>query len=330
MKPLLAITMGDINGVGPEILAKASTQDRLYEMCTPLILGCPKTYAAAGGANGGYRPPQLVSDSASARTATDTLSFLDVDVSVPPYRPGTLDSEAGACAMRWLEKSVDLAISGAVDGIVTCPINKEGIHQAGYTFRGHTDYIAERTVSPDYRMCLFTDRIRIIHITDHLPLRDAVAAVSMERILTSVRLGHDALCRLNLPRKRIAVAGLNPHAGEAGAFGSEEQDIIAPAVSACRSEGIDCTGPYSPDTLFKRGFEGEFDLIIAMYHDQGHIPLKLLAMDKGVNVTLGIPIVRTSVDHGTAYDIAGKNMAREQSFLAAVALAAELASTKPS
>ena len=328
MKPLLAITMGDINGIGPEILAKASLHTALYEACTPLVIGCPKAYEAAGKDIASYRPPQLVTKPDLAHTISDELPFLESNITAPPYRPGTLDPEAGRCAMQWLEKSVDLAIPGSIDGIVTCPINKEGIHQAGYAFRGHTDYIAERTNAPDFRMCLFTDRIRIIHISDHLPLRDAVEAVSRERIETSIRLGHDALINLKLPRKKIAVAGLNPHAGEAGAFGTEENDIIAPAIEACRSEGIDCTGPYSPDTIFKRGFEGEFDLIIAMYHDQGHIPLKLMAMDEGVNVTLGIPIIRTSVDHGTAYDIAGKNCAREHSLMAAIQLASQLASNK--
>ncbi len=180
------------------------------------------------------------------------------------------------------------------------------------------------TGAPDYRMCLFTDNMRIVHISAHFPLRDAVEMVRKDRIVTSIRIAHDALKRLGVPRRRIGVAGLNPHAGERGLLGTEEAREIEPAVAQCRAEGIDCSGPHPPDTVFRRMAEGEFDLVVAMYHDQGHIPLKLVAMDEGVNVTLGIPIVRTSVDHGTAYDIAGKGVARDDSLCAAIRLAARL------
>jgi 4-hydroxythreonine-4-phosphate dehydrogenase len=208
--------------------------------------------------------------------------------------------------------------------MVTCPITKEGLRQAGYPYSGHTPLIAEMTGAKDYRMCLFTDRLRIVHITAHLSLRDALDAVKTPRILRSIRVADEALHHMGIAQPRIAVAGLNPHAGEVGAFGREEIDEIEPAVKAACAEGLDCSGPHPPDTVFRRMNEGEFDVVVAMYHDQGHIPLKLIAMDEGVNVTLGIPIVRTSVDHGTAFDIAGSGVAREQSLCAAVRFAAQL------
>jgi 4-hydroxythreonine-4-phosphate dehydrogenase len=245
----------------------------------------------------------------------------------PVVTPGYIDPQAGRCAMEWLREAVTLCQNGAINGIVTCPISKECIHLAGYTCDGHTDFIADMTHAPDYRMCLFSNTMRIVHITAHLSLRQAIDAVQSSRIVDSIRLGHEALLRMGVDRARIGVAGLNPHSGEAGAFGDEEHREIQPAVDLCRAEGIDCQGPYPPDTLFKRMHDGEFDLVIAMYHDQGHIPLKLIAMDEGVNVTLGIPIVRTSVDHGTAFDIAGKGIARPDSLNAAIKLAAQLSTS---
>ena len=325
MKPLLAITMGDVNGIGPEILAKALARPETWEQCRPVVIGDGATLEAMRGDVPACPPTQPVADVAEAADADGTCPVLDGGFLAPRRRAGTLDPEAGGCAIEWLTLAVRLAQEGRVDGIVTCPINKEGVHRAGYTCSGHTDYIAEMTGSPDYRMCVFAGPMRVVHITAHLALRDALDAVEPERISTTIRIADEALRGLGLARRRIAVAGLNPHAGEAGAFGDEEVTVIAPSVAACRAEGIDCSGPYPADTVFRRMRENEFDLVVAMYHDQGHIPMKLVAMDEGVNVTLGIPIVRTSVDHGTAYDIAGTGRAREHSLCAAIALAAEFA-----
>ena len=194
----------------------------------------------------------------------------------------------------------------------------------GCAYDGHTPFIAALTGSTDYRMCLFSPHMRVVHITAHLALRDALASITQERILSSVDIAGHALRRLGMPNPRIAVAGVNPHAGENGAFGREELDIIAPAVAACRQRGWNCTGPWPPDTVFARMYQGEFDVVIAMYHDQGHIAVKLVAMDEGVNVTLGLPIVRTSPGHGTAYDLAGTGRAREHSLVAAIRLARQL------
>jgi len=237
---------------------------------------------------------------------------------------GLQDPEAGRSAVAWIESAIRGCIRGEFDAMVTCPISKECIYKAGCPHTGHTELVASMTGTADYRMCLFAGNMRIVHLTGHLSLRDALACVTMDRIVRSVEIGNDALHRMGMPAPHIGVAGLNPHAGEAGAFGREEIDIIAPAVAECCARGIDCTGPFSPDTIFRMMREGNLDMVIAMYHDQGHIPLKLIAMDEGVNVTLGIPIVRTSVDHGTAFDIAGQGIAREDSLVSALKLAASL------
>ncbi len=319
--------MGDVNGIGPEIVAKAFADPSLMKICSPVVFGSAEIYAAAK-INLQDTPEPFILNSLDDLHAAPlhALPFLECDVEAPPYRPGELSSRAGRCAMQWLEHAVRCAMDEKVDGIVTCPINKEGIHAAGYTVRGHTDFIAKMTGAKSYRMCLFTDTLRIIHLSGHLPLKDALTLVKKDRIVETIHMAHDALVGLNTPRKRIAVSGLNPHAGEAGAFGDEERDEIAPAVAACKDHGIDCEGPISPDAVYKQALDGRYDAVIAMYHDQGHIPLKLVAMDEGVNVTLGIPIVRTSVDHGTAYDIAGRGRARAQSLKAAILLAAQLLS----
>lgn len=326
MKPILALTMGDVNGVGPEILAKALEHDAVWDICRPLVLGSGKALESARRFAPDCPPVCLVNDVEDVVWNRTSVPVQEGGVSVPALCPGTQDPEAGRCAVEWLMLAVRLAQAQRIAGLVTCPLSKECIHQAGYLYSGHTEIVAEMTASPDYRMCLFTDTMRIVHITSHLSMRDAIAAVKKDRIVKSIRIGHDALVRLGLTRRRIAVAALNPHAGEGGAFGTEEIDEILPAILECQQEGIDCSGPYPPDTVFRRMMSGEFDLVVSMYHDQGHIPLKLIAMDEGVNVTLGIPIIRTSVDHGTAYDIAGKGVAREHSLCSAIEHAVRLAS----
>lgn len=321
----IAITMGDVNGVGPEIIARAFAQRALLGEVRPLIVGSIEAYDRAAALVPGALPAAVVSTPQEASRVTSGLPFLAGVAPAPPYCPGQLDAEAGRAAMLWLSHAIDMAVAGDIAAIVTCPINKEGIHRAGYTCRGHTDFIAQRTSAPDYRMSLVVRDLLVIHISDHVSLRAALDEVRRDRIEESIRMADAALLRLGRTRRSIAVAGLNPHAGESGAFGSEEAQEIAPAVLACRVEGIDCSGPHSPDAVFRHAIEGRYDAVIAMYHDQGHIPMKLSGIDDGINITLGIPIVRTSVDHGTAYDIAGKGIAREDSLVAACRLAARLA-----
>lgn len=328
-KPRIAITLGDVNGVGPEILLKALVDRSLFDVCVPVVFGCGVLLETLAKEAGNSIEFVLVDSLAEAWAVEGGVPVFDVGVRAPQYTPGILSAEAGRCAVVWYQGAIAAALAGDVDAIVTCPINKEGIHQAGYeAYQGHTDMLAALTGGGNYRMCLFTDRMRIVHLTGHVALREALDWVKRDRIVDSVRLGRDALVRVAAENKRIAVAGLNPHAGEAGAIGREEIEEIGPAVTLCREEGIDCWGPFPPDTVFKRMAEGEFGMVIAMYHDQGHIPLKLIAMDEGVNVTLGTKVVRTSVDHGTAYDIAGKGVAREGSLLMAVRLAAQLSGTR--
>ena len=323
MKPILAITLGDINGVGPEVLAKALARPEPWQACQPLVVGDAGALDRARAFAPDCPAPAPVSNAEAAREA-EGVPVLAVGPPAPMERPGVIDPAAGACAAAWIEAAVRMAMDGAVDGIVTCPINKHCLHQGGFAYAGHTDFVAALTGTQDYRMSLFAGNMRAVHISSHCSLREALAQVEQGRIETTVRITAEALARLGLARRHIAVAGLNPHAGEEGAFGAEEQRIIAPAVAVCREAGVDCSGPYPPDTVFRRMRQGEFDAVVAMYHDQGHIPLKLVAMEEGVNVTLGIPIVRTSVDHGTAYDIAGKGVASEASLCAAIALAAQL------
>jgi 4-phospho-D-threonate 3-dehydrogenase / 4-phospho-D-erythronate 3-dehydrogenase len=323
-KPVLAITMGDVNGIGPEILAKALARPEIGYYCKPVIFGSVEALRAAAVFAPGMPEPQRIDSVSDPLTDGKRVGVIEAGFPGPEVRHGRMNPEAGRCAAEWIKEAVRCCLDRRVDGMVTCPISKECIQKAGYAYTGHTSLIAEMCNAADYRMCLFTETMRIVHITAHLSMRDAIAAVKADRIVSSIRIGHDALRRMGLDTPRIAVAGLNPHAGEAGVFGREEIDEILPAIQTCQVEGIPCSGPYPPDTVFRRMREGEFDMVIAMYHDQGHIPLKLIAMDEGVNVTLGIPIVRTSVDHGTAFDIAGKGLAREESLIAAVRLAAQL------
>ena len=308
-KPRIAITMGDVNGIGPEILARALARQEFNEACSVIVFGCKQTLDAASA---------VVN-----RTLPSTpVEIIDAGHTISQIRAGTVQRDAGAAAVAWIRAAVQAALDGDVDAVVTCPISKEGIHLAGCNAIGHTEIVAEMTATPGYRMSLFTDTMRIVHITGHLALSEALKKVESKRIAETIHIANDALMQLDLPRRKIAVAGLNPHAGENGLLGDEEAREIAPAVAMCQQQGIEVSGPYPPDTVFRRMQLGEFDLVVAMYHDQGHIPLKLVAMDEGVNVTLGTPIVRTSVDHGTAYDIDWKGMASEESLSAAVRMAA--------
>ena len=328
MKPALALTMGDTNGIGPEILAKALARPEIRDICHPIVVGDPEVFEAAREFAPDCPRAEVMSGFSAVETP-DRIPVLLSDFRAPALAPGRLDAEAGRCAVEWLKQAIRLALQDEIDGIVTCPLNKKGIHLAGYHYEGHTEILAEMTESPDFRMCLFAGPLRVVHVSSHCPLIRVVDFIKTDRIAQSIRIGHDALLRLGLERRQVAVAGLNPHAGEDGILGQEEAVEIAPAISRCQAEGIPCSGPYPPDTVFRRMADGEFDLVVAMYHDQGHIPMKLIAMDEGVNVTLGLPIIRTSVDHGTAYDIAGQGIARPESLCAAIRLAAGLAQIAP-
>ncbi len=339
----IGITMGDPAGIGPEIILKA-----LAEIAgrggtggfTPIVYGTRQAMAEAARALG--LAVSFVAPPTSARWPTVAL----VECSEPrhPIRVATLDAEAGRLAFAAIERAVRDAMAGAIAAIVTAPISKEAINLAGYAYAGHTDMLADLTGSRDTCMLLAHDKLRVAHVSTHVALAKVPSLVTPERITRVLELTLDALHRFGIEKPRIAVAALNPHAGEGGLFGDEDAKVIAPTVEAFRKRGEDVSGPISGDTVFVRALGNEFDAVIAMYHDQGHIPLKLLGFRidpvarkwtalSGVNITLGLPFVRTSVDHGTAFDIAGKGIASAQSMVEAIdfalAMIAEAGSAAP-
>ncbi len=326
-RPLLAVTMGDAAGIGPEIVIKALTEHRkaIDAVGRPVVvgdLGALERAAHVVDRTVALRPADppfstLLGDEAVAVHAVGALDLLSI-----PF--GQVSAEAGAAAVAYLERAIDLAKAGAVDGIVTAPINKEAIHRAGVDFPGHTEILAERTGTDLYGLTLVSPDLAVVHLSTHLPLSEAIALVTRERVSRFIRLTHTVGRQLGYERPRIAVAGLNPHAGEEGLFGTEEREAIAPAVAEARSSGIDVMGPVSPDVVFLQARRGVYDLVLAMYHDQGHVAVKTMGFERGVNVTAGLPIVRTSVDHGTAFDIAGTGRADPTSLIEAFVLAARI------
>ena len=310
----IALTMGDPSGIGPEIVAKVL--DAHVE--EPLIaVGHARAIGELGLAL--RHPVVAIEDPADWRA--DRINVLE------PARPylapqlGIASAQGGEMAVAYLDAAIELARCERIAAIVTAPISKEAVNLAGIPFTGHTEHIAQAFgVRGRERMLLVTDRLRVVHVTTHCALAGVSAALTLERVLETIRAAGQASLLLGDERHRIAVAGFNPHAGEGGLFGDEEQRAIAPAVEAARREGLDASGPLPPDTVFARAFAGEFEVVVAMYHDQGHIPAKLLGIELGVNVTMGVPIVRCSVDHGTAYDIAGRGIARTESLERALAV----------
>src|SRR5262245_7622566 len=286
MRPRVAVTTGDPAGIGPEIAARAIADPRVRAVCEPLL----------------YAPP------ADAR-----------------FVPGVLSADAGRAAYDLIVRAVDDAKSGAVDAIATAPVNKEAFGLAGLPWRGHTDLLAHLTGAPHVAMMFHSDELRVVLATVHIALAEVPRALTTAVMEKTIALTARELPMFDKVQPRIAVAGLNPHAGEHGLFGREDIEVIAPAIAACRARGVDVSGPYPADTVFVRARRGDFDVVVACYHDQGLIPVKLVAFGKAVNVTLGLPIVRTSVDHGTAFDIAGKGVADPESMIAAILLAARLA-----
>jgi 4-hydroxythreonine-4-phosphate dehydrogenase len=333
-RPLLAITMGDPAGVGPEVIVGALTGRRARAWCRPLIIGDARVMRRAGEALGRSLSLRSVRSPSEANDHPRRVCLLDLGNADPGAVPfGEVGAAAGRAAADYIEQAVASAVSGAVEGVVTAPINKEALRVAGVPYPGHTEMLAALCGVSDVAMMLVSGDMRVSHVTTHVSLREACDRVSKTRVLAVIRLTEEALRRMGLPRRRIAVAGLNPHAGESGLFGDEESREIAPAVEEARAEGIDATGPLSPDTVFARHRAGEFDAVVAMTHDQGHIALKTVSFAdrrkgrlraSGVNLTLGLPIIRTSVDHGTAFDIAGQGTADPTSMVEALRLASEM------
>jgi len=324
-RPRIAVTMGDPAGVGPEIVVQALRFPEVVSVCRPVVYGDAGILRRAAAVLGQAVEVADGGESGPGRIVVRPLSSLSPD-EVPFGRI----SEAGSRAMAdYIREAARDALAGRADGVVTCPITKEGLKMAGVPFPGHTEFLADLCGGADVVMMLAGDRLRVALVTIHVALRKALELLSLPVIVRTIRITHDFFRKyMGTDAPRIAVAGVNPHAGEGGLFGDEEETMVAPAVAACRKDGIDASGPYPPDTLFFRAYRGEFDVVVAMTHDQGLIPLKLVHFEDGVNVTMGLPVIRTSVDHGTAYDIAGKGVASPGSLLAAIRLAAAMAGVR--
>jgi len=318
--------MGDAAGVGPEVIMKALAHRELYAIARPLVVGDARRLAAAGRIVGASLVVSVITEPEDARFETGTVDCIDLAL-VPPDTPfGQLSAACGEAAYRFVERAVALALAGKVDAICTAPLNKEALNAAGHRYPGHTEILAEMTGTPEVSLMLLAPGMRVIHVTTHIGLVDAVERIDASLVERTVARGRELVRRAGIAEPRIAVCGINPHAGEAGLFGrGEEATKIEPAIRACVARGWKVEGPLPADTLFYRARKGDFDLIVAMYHDQGHGPVKAVAFETGVNVTAGLPVLRTSVDHGTAFDIAGTGKADESSMLEALRQAAMLA-----
>jgi 4-hydroxythreonine-4-phosphate dehydrogenase len=335
-RPLLGISMGDPGGIGPEICAKALASSSIYALCRPLVIGDAQILRDAVrfcGLDLQVGVCDRPSEGSYRQGAIDILDLQNLPLS--ELKLGAITAAQGKASFEYVAKVVALALAREVDGTVTAPINKAALNAGGYRYAGHTEIYGDLTQTTDYAMMLAEGDFRVTHVSTHVSLREACDRVKTPRVLKVIELTHDALRRMDIRKPRIAVAGLNPHCGEGGLFGTEDDREIAPAVAAANAAGIHAEGPLPADTLFSKLRGGQYDAVVAMYHDQGHIPTKLMGFHydartgawgqmAGVNLTLGLPIVRTSVDHGTAFDKAGSGTANPQSMLEATRLAALL------
>jgi 4-phospho-D-threonate 3-dehydrogenase / 4-phospho-D-erythronate 3-dehydrogenase len=312
-RPTIVLTMGDPAGVGPEIVLQAVADPELAPLARWIVVGDAAVLELARQITGVSLQTELRDPRALA--GIEEFSF------------GRLDARCGVAAVEYVRVATEMCLSGEAEAMVTAPLNKEAVTLSGRPFTGHTEYIAQLCGATESRMLLCSERLSTIHVTTHVPLRTACEA-GTARILRTIELGSQAMKLLGIQQPRIAVCGLNPHAGEHGLFGDEDQRIIVPAIEAACGQGIPCSGPHAPDTVFLQAVRGAYDLVVAMYHDQGHVPMKLIDFEGTVNISLGIPIIRTSVDHGTAFDIAGKNRADPRSMKQAMRVAAKMATTR--
>ncbi len=331
-RPILAITIGDAAGIGPEIVVKALARPKVRQLCRAVVVGDFATMRAHLRFWPGGQPPAFIEVAGPAGLETwnwesEDLPLLQPGAPLAGLEMGRLSALAGRGAVEYVLAAVDLAKAGKVAGIVTAPLNKEAIHLAGYTYPGHTELLAEQFGVKHYSLVLSARGQFVFHVTTHVSLRQALDLITEERILGQVGLAHLLAKALGRGGETIAVAGINPHAGEGGLFGREEIEIIAPALAVAKAQGIPVTGPLPADVVFPQAARGRYAFVIAMYHDQGHATFKSLYFDEGVNVTVGLPVIRTSVDHGTAFDIAGQGLASDESLVEAIRLAAKLGPT---
>jgi 4-hydroxythreonine-4-phosphate dehydrogenase len=313
--------MGDACGVGPEVVMKSLAHAEVYQRARPLVIGDSARLREAGVlVHSSLQVESLEPNTIADRTFKHgTVDCIDLHALPPVLKWGQLSGVAGHAAFLYIQTATDLAMKGKVDAICTAPINKEALHMGGHIYPGHTELLAELTGTPEVSMMLMTEKLRVIHVTVHIGLLDAIARIEPGLVERTILRGHGVLVQAGLARKKIGVCGINPHAGENGLFGrGEEAEKIVPAIHSCQAQGCDVEGPLPADTLFYRAARGNFDMVVAMYHDQGHGPVKVLGLEAGVNITIGLPVIRTSVDHGTAFDIAGTGQADERSMLEAL------------
>ncbi|MCC6681976.1 MAG: 4-hydroxythreonine-4-phosphate dehydrogenase PdxA [Phycisphaeraceae bacterium] len=336
-RPLVGITMGDPAGVGPEIAVKALAQPRIYDLCRPVCYADADLLRQAVrlcGVDATVHPISDLSQAKGTFGAIDVFQLPGLDLTNVTF--GKVSPAAGHAAFVAVTTAIEAAMKRQIAAVVTGPLHKEALRLGGHDFPGHTEIFAHFTGSPRCAMMLAEGHFRVVHVSTHVSLRKACDAVTIRRVLEVIDLAHEALQRLGVPQPKIGVAGLNPHAGDGGLFGDEEELAIQPAIEQARQKGYDVQGPFPPDTFYPRAITGVYDVCVAMYHDQGHIPVKLQGFHydgkrqrwnsvRGINITLGLPIIRTSVDHGTAFDLAGRGIASEQSMIEAIDYAARLA-----
>jgi 4-hydroxythreonine-4-phosphate dehydrogenase len=339
-RPLIGISVGDPAGIGPEITARALSLSEIYGFCRPLVVAEAEMVKEAIQFSKLNLKTLTVSSPKEGLYQFGTIDLLDLkNVDGKSVRHKTISAEYGRASFEYVKKVIELAMTKEIDATVTGPISKEAVNLAGFHYSGHTEIYADLTRTKDYAMMLVHDQFRVIHVSTHISLREACDRVKKDRVYRVIMLGYNAVKRLGVENPKIAVAGLNPHAGEEGLFGREEIEEIEPAIQQARKEGLNVEGPIPPDTVFSKMQGGQYDLVVVMYHDQGHIPTKLIGFqydDKtktwgsmsGVNITCGLPIIRVSVDHGTAFGKAGEGRANPESMIQAIKIAARLAVTK--
>ena len=329
-KPIVGITMGDAAGIGPEIVLKSfRNHSELFHICRPLIIGSAAAMRFWDEQLNTKVPMRVVSSHRDAMYGDDTLDVLDLGlIDVSKLKVSVVDAEVGRAAVIYTQEAGKMAMEGAIDSIVSAPLNKEAMRAAGYPFEGATQILGELTGSKRFGMILIFGKLRVMMLTTHVSLRKACDAVTREKVLSMIELAHESLQTFGIAKPRIAVAGLNPHSGEGGLFGTEEQTGSIPAINDAKAKGIDAVGPVPADVVFLKARDGQYDLVLAMFHDQANMASKLLGFGEVVTLLAGLPIIRTSVGHGTAFDIAGKNIANELNLVCAIKSAAEFAALK--
>lgn len=321
-KPVIGITIGDAAGVGPEITLKTLKDGSLFSWCHPVVIGDYDLLALCNDRlNLGVNLVRAAGMPTQFNAQAYVYDLNNIDLS--SFQPGRVSGNCGRAAVEYVKKAADLAMAGRIQAVVTCPFNKEAVRLSYFEFTGHTELLAEQTGALEVTMALMSSKLTVTHVTTHVSMSEASRLIKKDKVLSVINLTYTMLQRIK-QKPKIAVAGFNAHAGENGAFGCEEIKEIGPAVERARADGMDITGPLAPDTVFLRAIKGEFDAVVAMYHDQGHIPVKLLDFDGAVNVTLGLPIIRTSVDHGTAFDLAWQGRASYRNLKEAVRCACQL------